>query len=338
MCMIAREEVHMWARERKQMHMNAREEVCVWVQERKPACYHVSRWSKWNLLLKGGGRILTIFSSPLLIIYHGSLQFIPAWIYSYPWTWGSGACSCQRHVYCRGANWDPHWMPAQRVGCYFAVTWGMHDGGAWSQGWVVGRSGGMDAWVGLREGKHALFYLRAYAWVRTFVLMHHCQNNLEACTTRMTELGIESLDMSAKCMEFVKRGSKEYKVLEVIVKGWKVKAVEVVSEAPPKKHVMCASKAKATDVSGTDTSVKVHLHDFLLALYWEVVCIQCMIERMSFTMPPPPPLPALCCTPCISRRLACKGALNATCQSVLAISVSTFTIFRVFGVWWHLYS
>jgi hypothetical protein len=83
----------------------------------------------------------------------------------------------------------------------------------------------------------------------------------------MTELGIESLDMSAKCMEFVKRGSKEYKVLEVIVKGWKVKAVEVVSEAPPKKHVMCASKAKATDVSGTDTSVKVHLHDFLLALY-----------------------------------------------------------------------
>jgi hypothetical protein len=55
-------------------------------------------------------------------------------------------------------------------------------------------------------------------------------------------------------------------VLEAIVKGWKAKAVEVVSEVPPKKHVMHTSKAKATDTSGTDTSVKVCLHDFLLAL------------------------------------------------------------------------
>jgi len=79
-----------------------------------------------------------------------------------------------------------------------------------------------------------------------------------ACTT---ELGIESLDMSAECVEFVKRGHKEYKALEAIVKGWKVKVVEVVSEALPKKHMMHASKAKATD-----TGVKVCLHDFLIVL------------------------------------------------------------------------
>jgi hypothetical protein len=96
--------------------------------------------------------------------------------------------------------------------------------------------------------------------------MHHCQNNLEACATRTTDLGVESLDMSAECMEFVKRGCKEYKALEALVKGWKAKVVEVVSEAPPKKRVTRASKAKATDMSGTDASIKVHLHDFLLAL------------------------------------------------------------------------
>jgi hypothetical protein len=50
------------------------------------------------------------------------------------------------------------------------------------------------------------------------------------------------------------------------VKGWKAKVVEVVSEAPPKKCTLHASKAKATDASGTDASIKVHLHDFLLAL------------------------------------------------------------------------
>jgi hypothetical protein len=72
--------------------------------------------------------------------------------------------------------------------------------------------------------------------------------------------------MSAEYVEFLKRGHREHKALEAIVKGWKVKAVEVVSEAPPKKRVMHASKAKATDVSGTDASIKVHLHDFLLVL------------------------------------------------------------------------
>jgi hypothetical protein len=72
--------------------------------------------------------------------------------------------------------------------------------------------------------------------------------------------------MSAECVEFVKRGHKEYKALEAIVKGWKVKAVEDVPEVPPKKRVTRASKAKATDASGTDASIKVSLHDFLLAL------------------------------------------------------------------------
>jgi hypothetical protein len=96
--------------------------------------------------------------------------------------------------------------------------------------------------------------------------MHHCQNNLEACAARVTELGIESLDMSAEYVEFLKRGHKEYKALEAIVKGWKVKVVEVVSEVLPKKRTTRTSKAKATDASGTDTSIKVHLHDFLLAL------------------------------------------------------------------------
>jgi hypothetical protein len=62
--------------------------------------------------------------------------------------------------------------------------------------------------------------------------MHHFQTNLEACTT---ELGIELLDMSAKCVEFVKRGRKEYKVLEAIVKRGKAKAVEValITPTPP---------------------------------------------------------------------------------------------------------
>jgi hypothetical protein len=96
--------------------------------------------------------------------------------------------------------------------------------------------------------------------------MHPFQTNLEACVARATELGVESLDMSAECMEFVKRGRKEYKALEAIVKGWKAKVVEVVLEVPPKKHTTRASKAKATDASGTDASIKEHLHDFLLAL------------------------------------------------------------------------
>jgi hypothetical protein len=91
--------------------------------------------------------------------------------------------------------------------------------------------------------------------------MHHCQNNLEACALCVTELGIDLLDMSAEYVEFLKRGRKEYKALEAIVKGWKVKAVENVPEAPPKKCTMRTSKAKATDASGTDTSIKVSLHD-----------------------------------------------------------------------------
>jgi len=70
--------------------------------------------------------------------------------------------------------------------------------------------------------------------------MHHCQNNLEACALRATELGINSLDMSTEYVEFLKRGRREYKALEAIVKGW---------------------KAKATDASGTDASIKVSLHD-----------------------------------------------------------------------------
>jgi hypothetical protein len=50
-------------------------------------------------------------------------------------------------------------------------------------------------------------------------------------------------------MEFVKRGCKEYKALEVIVKGWKAKVVEVVSEVPPKKHTSHASvKDRGTPV------------------------------------------------------------------------------------------
>jgi hypothetical protein len=72
--------------------------------------------------------------------------------------------------------------------------------------------------------------------------------------------------MSAEYVEFLKRGRREYKVLEAIVKGWKAKAVEVASEAPPKKRATHASKTKATDVCGTDASIKVHVHDILLAL------------------------------------------------------------------------
>jgi hypothetical protein len=72
--------------------------------------------------------------------------------------------------------------------------------------------------------------------------------------------------MSAECVEFLRRVCKEYKAIEVLVKGWKAKVIEVVSEVLPKKCASCASKAKATDVSGTDSSIKVRLHDFLLAL------------------------------------------------------------------------
>jgi hypothetical protein len=67
--------------------------------------------------------------------------------------------------------------------------------------------------------------------------------------------------MSAEYVDFLKRGRREYKALEAIVKGWKAKAVEDVPEAPPKKRATCTSKAKATDAS-----IKVNLHDFLLAL------------------------------------------------------------------------
>jgi hypothetical protein len=84
--------------------------------------------------------------------------------------------------------------------------------------------------------------------------MHHCQNNLEACAACVTDLGVESLDMSAEYVEFLKRGHREYKVLEVAL------------EAPPKKRASRASKVKATDASGTDASIKVHVHDILLAL------------------------------------------------------------------------
>jgi len=83
---------------------------------------------------------------------------------------------------------------------------------------------------------------------------------------RATDLGVESLDMSTECMEFLRRGRKEYKALEALVKGWKAKVIDVVSEVPPKKRATRVSKAKATDASGTDASVKVRLHDFLLAL------------------------------------------------------------------------
>jgi hypothetical protein len=104
--------------------------------------------------------------------------------------------------------------------------------------------------------------------------MHCFQTNLEVCVACTTELGVESLDMSAECMEFVKRGHKKYKALEAIVKGWKAKVVEVVSEALPKKHMMT----------------------------W-------------------------CAEACLV-----GGALHATCQSTLVISVSAFTIFRIFGM------
>jgi len=78
---------------------------------------------------------------------------------------------------------------------------------------------------------------------------------------RATELGVDSLDMSAEYVEFLKRGRREYKALEAIVKAWKAKAVEDVPEAPPKKRAMRASKAKATDASGTDASIKVSVQD-----------------------------------------------------------------------------
>jgi hypothetical protein len=122
----------------------------------------------------------------------------------------------------------------------------------------------MHEWISIKVS--TLYPICTCVCWHAFVLMHHFQTNLEACAMCATELGIESLDMSAECVEFVKRGRKEYKVLEVIVKGWKAKAVEVVSEAPPKKRVTCTSKAKATDASGTGASIKVCLPDFLLAL------------------------------------------------------------------------
>jgi len=101
------------------------------------------------------------------------------------------------------------------------------------------------------------------AWMREWVsmkvsvlfpigmLLYLCiifQTNLEVCTMCTTELGVESLDMSAECVEFLKRGCK---VFEVIVKGWKVMVVEVASEVLPKKCVMRAFQAQATDTSGT---------------------------------------------------------------------------------------
>jgi len=85
--------------------------------------------------------------------------------------------------------------------------------------------------------------------------MHDCvplylcnifQMNLEACTACASEVVFESLNMSTECVELLKRGHKEYKALEVIVKGWKAKAVETVSGLPP-KCTMHASEAHTTD-------------------------------------------------------------------------------------------
>jgi len=129
-----------------------------------------------------------------------------------------------------------------------------------------------------------------------------------------TELGTESLDMSAKCVEFVKRGHKEYKALEVIVKGWKAKAVEVVSEVLPKKHMTHASKAKAFTERWCAFSA-------LLS-----ACLSPCLLHLLCTV-----YPALLGTWCTEARLV-GSALNATCQSTLVISVSTFTIFHAFGV------
>jgi hypothetical protein len=132
--------------------------------------------------------------------------------------------------------------------------------------------------------------------------------------------------MSAECVEFVKRGRKEYKALEAIVKEWKMKAVEVVSEVLPKMHMMHTSKAKATDLSGTDASIKVHLHDFLLALLLRsgaclLLCPLCLLCTVYTTL-----LGTWCAEVCLV-----GGALHAMCQSALVISVSAFTIFHIFG-------
>jgi hypothetical protein len=85
--------------------------------------------------------------------------------------------------------------------------------------------------------------------------------NLEVCTACAPEVRVESLEMSNEWVELLKRGHKEYKVLEAIVKGWKVKVIETISEVPP-KCATCASEAHTTDMhitdmSGTDASLKV---------------------------------------------------------------------------------
>jgi hypothetical protein len=53
------------------------------------------------------------------------------------------------------------------------------------------------------------------------------------------------------------RGCKEYKVLEVIVKGWKAKVVKVALEMPPKK---CVEGTKSDNNTAGEAVCRVSLH------------------------------------------------------------------------------
>jgi hypothetical protein len=152
---------------------------------------------------------------------------------------------------------------------------------------------------------------------------------------RASEIGVKLLDMSTECVEFLKRGCKEYKALEAIVKGWKAKAVEVVSGALPKKCTMCTSEVQATDTSGMDASIKVHLCYFPLALLlnslgtFSVLLGTCLLLR-RLCLPHSVGPASLGTFPAKAHLVG--GALPAMCQSALAISVSISLFFTL----WHV--
>ncbi|KAG1829444.1 hypothetical protein EV424DRAFT_1535775 [Suillus variegatus] len=88
-------------------------------------------------------------------------------------------------------------------------------------------------------------------WLREW---HSVLATLNGCSEHAGVLGVE-LDMSDKGAEFLKQGRKSCKEIEAVIKEWKVKAIEAVPEAPPKRaaHATGASEAEGCRQKGVLT-------------------------------------------------------------------------------------
>ncbi|KAG1842583.1 hypothetical protein C8R48DRAFT_678982 [Suillus tomentosus] len=87
---------------------------------------------------------------------------------------------------------------------------------------------------------------------------------LEACVMAAPDLKPELLEDQEMWLREWRSvlGRKTCKDVEAVVKGWKVKAVETVPEAPPKQAARATRmpdvEARATDASGTDAGKQLH--------------------------------------------------------------------------------